>query len=73
MENCRTWWKQNYWAVAVGALVTLVLGLSIVGALLIWRSRHTESSSYEPVNVTVPEQELQSLQPLQTSTGLDGL
>ncbi|XP_030949997.1 aspartic proteinase CDR1-like [Quercus lobata] len=65
-----TWWKQNYWAVAVGALVTLVLGLSIFGALLIWRSRHTESSSYEPVNAAVPEQELQ---PLQTSTGLDGL
>jgi len=70
VENCRTWWKQNYWAVAVGALVTLVLGLSIFGALLIWRSRHTESSSYEPVNAAVPEQELQ---PLQTSTGLDGL
>ncbi|KAM3758103.1 hypothetical protein ACB098_01G017400 [Castanea mollissima] len=62
-----TWWKQNYWAVAVGALVTLVLGLSIFGALLIWRSRHTESSSYEPVNATVSDQELQ---PLQTSTGL---
>nr|POE44959.1 protein aspartic protease in guard cell 1 [Quercus suber] len=65
-----TWWKQNYWAVAVGTLVTLVLGLSIFGAFLIWRSRHRESSSYEPVNAAIPEKELQ---PLQTSPGLDGL
>lgn len=65
-----TWWQQNYWAVAVGVLVTLVLGFLISGAWLIWRSRHRESGLYKPVGAIVPEQELQ---PLQTSPGLDNL
>ncbi|XP_040998063.1 aspartic proteinase 36-like isoform X1 [Juglans microcarpa x Juglans regia] len=64
-----TWWKQNYWVLAVGVLATLVLGLSISGAWLIWRSRQ-ENVSYEPVDAVVPEQELQ---PLQTSPGPDDL
>ncbi|KAE8099940.1 hypothetical protein FH972_017883 [Carpinus fangiana] len=65
-----TWWKQNYWAVAVGVLVTLVLGLSIFGVWLIRRERKREHGSYEPVGAIVPEQELQ---PLQTSPAIDDL
>jgi hypothetical protein len=70
VDNCRTWWNQYYWAVAVGVLVTLVLGLSIFGVWLIRRERKGEHGSYEPVGAIVPEQELQ---PLQTSPAIDDL
>lgn len=70
MINCRTWWQQNYWEVAVGVLVTLVVGLLISGAWLIWRERKPEHGTYEPVGAIVPEQELQ---PLQNSPALNDL
>ncbi|PNY04746.1 aspartic proteinase-like protein 2-like [Trifolium pratense] len=58
----RSWWKQYYMVVGLVVLLTLLLGLSIFGIFLIWKKRQQQSvHSYKPVDVGVPEQELQPL------------
>ncbi|XP_038715791.1 aspartic proteinase 39 isoform X1 [Tripterygium wilfordii] len=58
----QTWWKQHFLAVAVGVLVTLVVGMSIMGVWLVWRHRQRTVGTYEPVGAaTIPEHELQPL------------
>jgi hypothetical protein len=48
--------------VGLVVLLTLLLGLSIFGIFLIWKKRQQQSvHSYKPVDVGVPEQELQPL------------
>ncbi|KAJ4701660.1 aspartic proteinase-like protein 2 [Melia azedarach] len=58
----QTWWRQNIVAVAAGIVITLVLGLSMIGLWSVWRQRQKALKSYQPVGATVPEQELQPLQ-----------
>ncbi|XP_061342538.1 aspartic proteinase 36-like [Gastrolobium bilobum] len=57
----RNWWQQYYLVVSLGVLLTLLLGLSILGIFLIWKKRQQSLHSYKPVDVVVPEQELQPL------------
>ncbi|CAJ2635308.1 unnamed protein product [Trifolium pratense] len=58
----RSWWKQYYMVMGLVVLLTLLLGLSIFGIFLIWKKRQQQSvHSYKPVDVGVPEQELQPL------------
>lgn len=49
--------------VALAVLLTLLLGLSILGIFLIWKKRQQSVHSYKPVDAAaaVPEQELQPL------------
>lgn len=54
--------EQHFWSVmTIGVAVTLVVGLAAGSTWLIWRYRRRELSSYEPVGVVGPEQELQPL------------
>ncbi|CAK9317100.1 unnamed protein product [Citrullus colocynthis] len=58
----KTWMEQHFWSVmTIGVAVTLVVGLAAGSTWLIWRYRRRELSSYEPVGVVGPEQELQPL------------
>ncbi|KAJ7944487.1 Aspartic proteinase-like protein 2 [Quillaja saponaria] len=57
----RTWWQQYYWVVALAVLVTLLVGLSGLGAFFIWKRKQKTVTGYTPVNMVVPEQELQPL------------
>lgn len=55
--------EQHFWSMmTIVVAVTLVVGLAAVSTWLIWRYRRRELSSYEPVGVAGPEQELQPLQ-----------
>lgn len=58
----QTWWQRNLVAVVVGIVVTLLLGLSILGLWSVWKRRQEASKTYQPVGAVVPEQELQPLQ-----------
>lgn len=62
MEHFRTWWQRHLVAVVVGIVVTLLLGLSILGLWSVWKRRQEASKTYQPVGAVVPEQELQPLQ-----------
>ncbi|XP_027346186.1 aspartic proteinase CDR1-like [Abrus precatorius] len=57
----RNWWEQYYMVVSLAVLLTLLLGLSILGMVLIWKKKRQSVHSYKPVDVAVPEQELQPL------------
>ncbi|OIW09673.1 hypothetical protein TanjilG_11060 [Lupinus angustifolius] len=57
----RNWWKEYYLVVALAVLITLLVGLSILGTFLIWKKRQQSMHPYKPVDATVPEQELQPL------------
>ncbi|XP_027360669.1 probable aspartic protease At2g35615 [Abrus precatorius] len=57
----RTWWQQYYLVVALAVLLTLLLGVSALGILLIWKNRQQARHLYKPIDVAVPEQELQPL------------
>lgn len=56
----RNWWQRYYMFVGLAVLLTLLLGLSIFG-FFIWKKRRQSAHSYKPVDVAVPEQELQPL------------
>ncbi|CAL1410646.1 unnamed protein product [Linum trigynum] len=56
-----SWWQQHLVAVAIGILVTVVIGLSSLGVWSVWRRRQQTLGTYEPVGGIVPEQELQPL------------
>ncbi|XP_031270639.1 protein ASPARTIC PROTEASE IN GUARD CELL 1-like [Pistacia vera] len=56
-----TWWRQHVVAVVIGTIITLVLSLSVIGLWSVWRRRQT-FKKYQPVGVSVPEQELQPLE-----------
>lgn len=47
--------------VGLTIMLTLLLGLSILGIFLIWKKRQQSAHTYKPVDVAVPEQELQPL------------
>ncbi|XP_061341213.1 aspartic proteinase 36-like isoform X2 [Gastrolobium bilobum] len=57
----RTWWQQYYLVVALAVMLTLLLGVSALGLFLIWKNRQQAEPSYKPVDVAIPEQELQPL------------
>ncbi|KAG5057523.1 hypothetical protein AAZX31_05G094400 [Glycine max] len=58
----KNWWQQHFFlVVSLAILITLLLGLSILGTFLIWKKRQQSSHSYKPVDAAVPEQELQPL------------
>ncbi|XP_038902862.1 aspartic proteinase CDR1-like isoform X1 [Benincasa hispida] len=57
----RSLWKRLYIMVGLAIIVTLILGLSALGAWFILRRRQAAFNSYMPVNAAVPEQELQPL------------
>ncbi|XP_057491725.1 aspartic proteinase 36-like [Actinidia eriantha] len=57
----QTWWQQHYMYVVLATIVTLVLGLSASGILIIWRRRQHTLIPYKPVDAAIPEQELQPL------------
>lgn len=46
---------------ALAIIVTLIIGLSALGAWFILRRRQQAFNSYKPVNAAIPEQELQPL------------
>lgn len=46
---------------ALAVLLTLLLGASAFGIFLIWKNKQQTEPSYKPVDVVVPEQELQPL------------
>ncbi|RHN63014.1 putative nepenthesin [Medicago truncatula] len=56
----RNWWQRYYMIVGLAVLLTSLLGLSIFG-FFIWKRRRQSAHSYKPVDVAVPEQELQPL------------
>lgn len=58
---CRTWWQKHYQLVVMAIVVTLLVGLSASGAWLLWRRRQQTLNAYKPVDMIVPEQELQPL------------
>ncbi|KAK7263218.1 hypothetical protein RJT34_30805 [Clitoria ternatea] len=55
------WGQQYYLVVSLAVLLTLLVGLSILGMFLIWKRRQQSGHSYKPVDEAVPEQELQPL------------
>ncbi|KAL0545583.1 hypothetical protein IC582_015472 [Cucumis melo] len=58
----KTWMEQHFWSImTIGLAVTLVVGLAAGSTWLIWRYRRRDMSSYEPVGVVGPEQELQPI------------
>ncbi|XP_057449579.1 aspartic proteinase 36-like [Lotus japonicus] len=57
----RTWWQQYFVVAALAVLLTLLLGASAFGIFLIWKNKQHTEPSYKPVDVVVPEQELQPL------------
>ncbi|KAL5064038.1 hypothetical protein RYX36_025775 [Vicia faba] len=57
----RNWWQRYYMVVGLVVLLTLLLGLSTYGIILIWKKRQQSEHSYKPVDVAVSEQELQPL------------
>ncbi|KAL5753082.1 hypothetical protein ACOSP7_023253 [Xanthoceras sorbifolium] len=56
----QTWWQEHY-VVVLAVTITMIVALLISGAWFIWRKRQQVVNSYKPVNVAVPEQELQPL------------
>ncbi|KAB2626527.1 aspartic proteinase nepenthesin-1-like [Pyrus ussuriensis x Pyrus communis] len=59
-KDKRSWWQRNY-LVVLSILGILVIALAAVGFWFIWRHRQRTANPYKPVNVAVPEQELQPL------------
>lgn len=57
----RSLWKRLYVLMALAIIVTLIIGLSALGAWFILRRRQQAFNSYKPVNAAIPEQELQPL------------
>ncbi|CAN6562891.1 unnamed protein product [Malus baccata var. baccata] len=59
-KDKRSWWQRSY-LVVLSILGILVIALAAVGFWFIWRHRQRTANPYKPVNVAVPEQELQPL------------
>ncbi|MED6137091.1 hypothetical protein PIB30_061709 [Stylosanthes scabra] len=57
----RTWLQQYYLVVALAVMLTLLLLLAALGILLILKNKEQTVHKYKPVDVVVPEQELQPL------------
>ncbi|KAK2650037.1 hypothetical protein Ddye_017526 [Dipteronia dyeriana] len=56
----RTWWRQHY-VVVLAVTISIIVALLVSGTWFISRKRQQPVNSYKPVNVAVPEQELQPL------------
>ncbi|KAL1354630.1 hypothetical protein HN51_006690 [Arachis hypogaea] len=57
----RSWLQQYYLVVALAVMLTLLLLVAALGIFLILKNREEIVHSYKPVDVVVPEQELQPL------------
>ncbi|KAJ7952793.1 Aspartic proteinase-like protein 2 [Quillaja saponaria] len=58
----RTWWQEYYGVVVLAILlISLIIGLSALGVFFILKQGRQTVTGYKPVNVAVPEQELQPL------------
>ncbi|KAM1529576.1 hypothetical protein ACFX1Z_018767 [Malus domestica] len=59
-KDKRSWWQRSY-LVILSMLGILVIALAVVGFWFMWKRRQQTVNPYKPVNVAVPEQELQPL------------
>lgn len=57
----RSWWEKNYLPAVLVSALSLGVGLSAVGTWWFLRRRQQSSLQYKPVDLDVPEQELQPL------------
>ncbi|XP_030538914.1 aspartic proteinase 36-like [Rhodamnia argentea] len=57
----RTWWQEHYVVVISATIIALVIASLASGGWFVWKRRQQSITAYKPVDVIIPEQELQPL------------
>lgn len=61
LKQCRTWWQDHYVVVISATIIALVIASLASGGWFVWKRRRQSVTAYKPVDVIIPEQELQPL------------
>lgn len=57
----RSWFQEHVVSILLGILLVVLVTLSAIVVVLVWRKKFSGQTAYRPVDSVAPEQELQPL------------